>query len=64
MTSRFLLNTTIGLVGVFDAAEAWFGVPRHTEDLAWFKKCHFQVTPEIDKTLKVKGFLVLGVTLI
>ncbi len=31
---------------------------------AWFKKCHFQVTPEIDKALMVKGFLVLGVTLI
>ncbi len=32
--------------------------------LAWFKKCHFQVTPEIDRALMVKGFLVLGVTLI
>jgi hypothetical protein len=31
---------------------------------AWFKKCHFQVTPEIDKALEAKGFLVLGVTLI
>jgi len=31
---------------------------------AWFKKCHFQVTPEIDKALMIKGFLVLGVTLI
>jgi len=31
---------------------------------AWFKKCHFQVTPEIDRALMVKGFLVLGVTLI
>jgi hypothetical protein len=31
---------------------------------AWFKKRHFQVTPEIDKALKIKGFLVLGVTLI
>ena len=30
---------------------------------AWFKKCRFQVTPKIDKTLVVKGFLVLGVTL-
>jgi len=30
---------------------------------AWFKKCHFQVTPKIDKALVVKGFLVLGVTL-
>ncbi len=31
---------------------------------AWFKKCHFQVTPEIDKALMIKGFFVLGVTLI
>ena len=31
---------------------------------AWFKKCHFQVTPEIDRALIVRGFLVLGVTLI
>ena len=30
----------------------------------WFKKCHFQVTPEIDRALMGKGFLVLGVTLI
>jgi hypothetical protein len=32
--------------------------------VAGFKKCHFQVTPEIDRALMVKGFLVLGVTLI
>jgi DNA replication protein DnaC len=31
---------------------------------AWFNKCHFQVTPEIDRALMAKGFLVLGVTLI
>ena len=31
---------------------------------AWFKKCHFRVTPEIDRALTVRGFLVLGVTLI
>jgi len=31
---------------------------------AWFKKCHFQVTPEIDRAVIVKGFLVLGVTLV
>jgi len=31
---------------------------------AWFKKCHFQVTSEINKALIVKEFLVLGVTLI
>ena len=33
-------------------------------ETAWFKKWHFQVTPEIDRTLRVKGFLILGVTLI
>ncbi len=32
--------------------------------VAWFKTCHFLVTPEIDRDLMVKGFLVLGVTLI
>jgi hypothetical protein len=31
---------------------------------AWFKTCQFQVTPETDRALMVKGFLVLGVTLI
>jgi len=31
---------------------------------AWFKKCHFQATPEIDRALIVRRFLVLGVTLI
>jgi len=31
---------------------------------AWFRKCHFQVTPEIDRALRVKGLFVLGVTLI
>jgi len=31
---------------------------------AWFRKCHFQVTPEIDSALRVKGLLILGVTLI
>ena len=29
---RFLLNSTFGVAGVFDVAEAWFGVSRHTED--------------------------------
>jgi hypothetical protein len=38
------------------------GVTMHSE--AWFKKCHFRVTPEIDRALIVKVFLVLGVTLI
>jgi hypothetical protein len=31
---------------------------------AWFKTCQFQVTPEVDRALMVKGFLVFGVTLI
>ncbi len=29
---RFVLNSTLGLAGLFDVAEAWFGVSRHTED--------------------------------
>jgi hypothetical protein len=29
---------------------------------AWFKTCQFQVTPEIDRALIAKEFLVLGVT--
>jgi hypothetical protein len=37
---------------------------RRQRDAAWFKTYHFQVTPEIDRALMVKGFLVLGVTLI
>ena len=31
---------------------------------AWFRKCHFWVTPEIDRALMVEKVLVLGVTLI
>jgi len=38
--------------------------PTCVQNSAWFKKCHFQATPEIDRALMVKGFLVLGVTLI
>ena len=34
------------------------------QNAAWFKKCRFQVTPEIDRTLMVKGFSALSVTLI
>ena len=42
-----------------------FGISRVVlVGMAWFRKCHFQVTPEIDRGLRVKGFLVLGVTLI
>jgi hypothetical protein len=33
-------------------------------DRAWFRKCHSQVTTEIDRALMIEGFLVLGVTLI
>jgi phospholipid-binding lipoprotein MlaA len=29
---RLVLNTTLGLAGIFDVANDWFGVPRHTED--------------------------------
>ncbi|RAI58440.1 MlaA family lipoprotein [Roseicella frigidaeris] len=29
---RFLINTTVGVAGLFDVADSWFGVPRHTED--------------------------------
>ena len=29
---RFVLNSTVGVAGIFDVAEDWFGVPRHTED--------------------------------
>ena len=31
--SRFLLNTTVGLVGFYDPAEAWFGWEKYDEDL-------------------------------
>jgi hypothetical protein len=31
---------------------------------AWFEKCHFQVTPEINRALMVGEFPILGVTLI
>ncbi|WP_164868024.1 MlaA family lipoprotein [Rhodovarius crocodyli] len=29
---RFVINTTLGLGGIFDVADAWFGVPHHAED--------------------------------
>jgi hypothetical protein len=47
-------------------APAWRAVPFSgwRRSLAWFRKCHFQVTPEIDRALRIKRFLVLGVTLI
>lgn len=30
--SRFAINSTIGVLGVYDAADKWFGIPPHTED--------------------------------
>jgi DNA invertase Pin-like site-specific DNA recombinase len=38
----------------------YFGQPKW----AWFETCQFQVTPEVDRALTVKGFLVLGVALV
>lgn len=34
------------------------GRVRSVSTWAWFRKCHFQVTPEIDRAMMVKGFLV------
>jgi hypothetical protein len=48
-------------VGVLSAVSLGTAVARGG---AWFKKWHFQVTPEIDRALIAKGFLVLSVTLI
>jgi phospholipid-binding lipoprotein MlaA len=31
-TGRFLINTTVGLLGFFDPAEKWFGLEEHDED--------------------------------
>ncbi len=31
-TGRFLLNSTVGIVGFFDPAEAWFDLKQHDED--------------------------------
>ena len=31
-TGRFVINTTIGILGLFDPAEAWFGLEEHDED--------------------------------
>ena len=31
-TGRFVINTTIGLLGFFDPAESWFGLEEHDED--------------------------------
>ncbi len=32
-TARFLINTTVGLLGFFDPASAWFGIEPQVEDL-------------------------------
>jgi len=59
----------VNLSGLMDDAKCFAFVrqqrwPEGVHCPAWFKNCHFQVTPQIDRTLLVKGFLVLGVTLI
>lgn len=30
--SRFAINSTLGVLGVWDPADKWFGIPAHTED--------------------------------
>src|SRR3546814_18161841 len=30
---RFAINSTIGVLGLYDAADNWFGIAQHTEDL-------------------------------
>ncbi len=58
-------GTSLELSAWLDAGPSLTGWPLHPgQGAAWFKKCHFQVTPEIDRALIVRGFLVLGVTLI
>lgn len=34
------------------------------DKLAWFRKCHFQLKPEIDSALTTREFFALGITLI
>jgi phospholipid-binding lipoprotein MlaA len=29
---RFAINSTVGVLGLYDAADKWFGIPPHTED--------------------------------
>ena len=31
-TGRFVINTTVGLLGFFDPAKSWFGLEAHDED--------------------------------
>ena len=31
-TGRFVINSTVGLIGLFDPAKAWFGLEEHNED--------------------------------
>jgi len=67
VTKAWLRQVIVGLTlicrssyrGVVEFLRDLLGVP-----VAWFKKCHFHVTPGIDRALMVKGLLVLGVTLI
>src|SRR4051795_7224811 len=44
------------------ATAVWLPSRVGRQNRAWFKTCQFQVTPEIDRALMLKGFLVLGVT--
>ncbi len=30
--ARFAINSTVGLLGIWDPADKWFGIPLHTED--------------------------------
>lgn len=30
--ARFAINSTVGLLGIWDPADIWFGIPGHTED--------------------------------
>lgn len=49
---------------LYAADENWRLLHVAAEIVAWLKKCHFQATPEIDRALMAKGFLVLSVILI
>jgi hypothetical protein len=47
-----------------DAAAATRRTIMNTSKRGVVQKCHFRVTPEIDKALILRGLLVLGITLI
>ena len=59
-----IVGLTAGAQAPADGVTLTLLTPAVTLAPAWFRKCHSQVTPEIDRALMVKGFLVLGVTLI